>query len=1179
MKKRTGRLLSLLLVLALLLGLMPAAALAADGDLVVTMDDCTVIGTYMYEDAYLYTGPVPEGAMQVVFGDFAAEGSTITSMTATNTMLTDTNTAPLSGLFAYTREDAEHDVDNETLELSDDYAAYPFENCFGYFFMDEDYNMHAFFIVYEAETVPTEYDRSFTVTVGDTVVPETDIELVEDGYTYTDYAGKVTVVDTYIVTVPQGTETVLLTFGENRLAYNYTAAGDYLGGYYEDYQAGAATATVPLDYGDSTTQADGEIDYIQVQTPYDAAWNSVLLYAITFRYADEEPEPSEPEEPGKVWTPEEVRDNIAARYASFDFSGDGNALWFAADMMAYLSLFPETEARLSDEQKAALADKAIDALAGASSASDAAKSVIALAALGYDPTRLTAGDGSDLDGRETLDGLCFDGDALKGLDQPYYSYSLPYLMIAYQQLPDAEAALETMVAAALALKADWMDTTWGTDGLTPFLLALAPYAEADADVAAALEEALEALKAAQGADGSLGGSAASTGLALAGLRAIGVDPASICNAEGKSLVDGLMVYVADTGDAFLPTANSYSTEQGFRGLVALAGEAGYRIYDFAGQATEPGEASRRDVVFQVIPEDAAVTVTDAQGQVIQPVSGNSYADLPEGEYSYTVSLEGYESKSGTFTVAADSAMQTISVSLSRSEPEEEDGDDTVTIQVRVLAHDGETCGNALTYKSDAERYFSLLNAESYTAVLTAGVGTARDALLAALDDSGLSYTEESNGYFSAIGGYVEASHGARSGWMYLVDGQSPVVGAGDYVFEADAEMIWYFTDDYTGETGSEEFSDENEGGGDEDALAPGAVLEPEAEDTDEGVGKASVTAEEIEDAIRASEEAGGEEIAIVPAGTEGMDGVTVTVPKEGLEALAQNGGTALRIGTPYGELVLAPQGLANLAGEAGDSLQVTVSFQDGVTRVTLEMNGKDVAPEGGMLLRLPALGSGSVLLLLGEDGQETLVRKCALVGGRLLAKLPDSAALKIEDRAMTFGDTRNHWAQDAVTFVSARGLMTGVSEGSFAPDLPMSRAMFATVLFRLEDAAASAPCPFADVAEEAWYRDAVTWAAETGIVKGNGAGFDPNGAITREQLAVMLWRYAAYLGMDTGARGDLSSFADRDSISSWATDAIGWAVSEGLLNGKGDGRLDPGGNATRAEVATLLQRMITLLVK
>ena len=161
-----------------------------------------------------------------------------------------------------------------------------------------------------------------------------------------------------------------------------------------------------------------------------------------------------------------------------------------------------------------------------------------------------------------------------------------------------------------------------------------------------------------------------------------------------------------------------------------------------------------------------------------------------------------------------------------------------------------------------------------------------------------------------------------------------------------------------------------------------------------------------------------------------------------------------------------------------------------------------------------------------------------------------------------------HWASEAIAYVTGQGYFNGTSETTFGPSVPMSRAMLATVLWRMEgQPAPTGANAFTDVPAGQWYTDAVTWAAEQGIVTGTGNGlFDPNGNITREQLAVMLYRYAG--GAAAGA--DLSAYPDASSVSSWAVEAMGWAVSNGILSGNEAGQLSPGGAATRAEVAQML---------
>jgi uncharacterized repeat protein (TIGR02543 family) len=175
----------------------------------------------------------------------------------------------------------------------------------------------------------------------------------------------------------------------------------------------------------------------------------------------------------------------------------------------------------------------------------------------------------------------------------------------------------------------------------------------------------------------------------------------------------------------------------------------------------------------------------------------------------------------------------------------------------------------------------------------------------------------------------------------------------------------------------------------------------------------------------------------------------------------------------------------------------------------------------------------------------------------------------------------NSWFYDAVGYVHENGLMVGTSATAFSPNATTTRGMIVTILHRLEGTPApSAENPFTDVADGTWYTDAVIWAAESGVVSGYGGGnFGPTDAVTREQMAVILMNYAKLKNYDVSAEADLSAFNDQSAISSWAVDTMAWANAEGLINGKGGGALDPAGNATRAEVAAILQRFIEAFVK
>ena len=168
------------------------------------------------------------------------------------------------------------------------------------------------------------------------------------------------------------------------------------------------------------------------------------------------------------------------------------------------------------------------------------------------------------------------------------------------------------------------------------------------------------------------------------------------------------------------------------------------------------------------------------------------------------------------------------------------------------------------------------------------------------------------------------------------------------------------------------------------------------------------------------------------------------------------------------------------------------------------------------------------------------------------------------------------WYYDDVAYVYDTGLMTGLTVTAFGPNLSTTRGMIVTILWRMEnEPAAKHGCPFADVRRGSYYEQAIAWASENGIVTGFDAStFAPDRTITREQLAAILFRFAAYRGMDAVTlRENLSSFQDQAAISAYAVSALNWAVGEGLMQGTGD-KLEPTGSATRAQVAAMLRRFI-----
>ena len=175
----------------------------------------------------------------------------------------------------------------------------------------------------------------------------------------------------------------------------------------------------------------------------------------------------------------------------------------------------------------------------------------------------------------------------------------------------------------------------------------------------------------------------------------------------------------------------------------------------------------------------------------------------------------------------------------------------------------------------------------------------------------------------------------------------------------------------------------------------------------------------------------------------------------------------------------------------------------------------------------------------------------------------------------TFTDVGpDDWYAEAVNYAVSNGLFLGISETEFGPNVSMSRAMLVTVLHRMAGAPNAGTANFADVPADAWYTQAVAWAAANGIVQGvSDSRFAPNVPVTREQMATILYRYANHTGVAVdGGNGSLDGFRDVSAVSGYAVQAMGWAVDRGLISGVGDQRLSPGGSATRAQVAAILQR-------
>lgn len=221
--------------------------------------------------------------------------------------------------------------------------------------------------------------------------------------------------------------------------------------------------------------------------------------------------------------------------------------------------------------------------------------------------------------------------------------------------------------------------------------------------------------------------------------------------------------------------------------------------------------------------------------------------------------------------------------------------------------------------------------------------------------------------------------------------------------------------------------------------------------------------------------------------------------------------------------------------------------------------------------------AGTVAVRVKADDSEEIIKTSVTSETGVVVTIQDGDKVKIVDNSTEFTDVPDtYWGAEAIDFVSSRELMNGVGDKLFAPGHKLTRGQLCQLLYNLEDAPASGDSAFTDVADGAWFADAVDWAAFQGIVSGYGNGaFGPNDPITREQLTVMLYRYAQLKGYDVrvGEDTNILSYTDAQAISEYAVSAMQWACGAGIIKGTGDGSmLSPLGDATRAEVATMLMR-------
>lgn len=310
---------------------------------------------------------------------------------------------------------------------------------------------------------------------------------------------------------------------------------------------------------------------------------------------------------------------------------------------------------------------------------------------------------------------------------------------------------------------------------------------------------------------------------------------------------------------------------------------------------------------------------------------------------------------------------------------------------------------------------------------------------------------------------------------------------------------------------------------------------------------------------------------------EGIDGVYTTLTDELLTKLAAKSGT----------VSATPDFSKRSSGSSGGSSSGKTTYK--VTTSAVNNGGVNASPssaEKGATITItlsPDKGYKLDKLTVTDGSGKTVstVKKSDTVYTFTMPASAVKVGVSYVKATETPSETKfndvsaNDWFASAVDYVTGKGMMNGTADNTFSPKANTTRGMVVTVLYRLENQPSTSAASFTDVASGAYYANAVAWANANGIVSGYGSGkFGPNDKVIREQLAAILYRYAQYKKYDVSVGEDTNilSYDDAQSISSYAIPAIQWACGAGVVTGKSGSKLDPKGNATRAEVAAMLMR-------
>lgn len=361
---------------------------------------------------------------------------------------------------------------------------------------------------------------------------------------------------------------------------------------------------------------------------------------------------------------------------------------------------------------------------------------------------------------------------------------------------------------------------------------------------------------------------------------------------------------------------------------------------------------------------------------------------------------------------------------------------------------------------------------------------------------------------------------------------------------------------------------------------PAEEVKPTTSVTD-GTANSEVTGSQGSSLVEAAKQPGTDEVTVKVEPSSDVTAANVTIPASTVSGVGA-ANADLKVETPVADITLPSEALRTLGTGSGSVAVSAAINSDDTVSITVKKDNTAVETlSQPMKASIPAKDatSGTVAVIVNADGTRTIIKKSVADSGEMAMQLKGSATVKLVDNTRTFTDTANDWSKAGIDFATSHELFVGTSATTFSPNQAMTRGMIVTVLHRLEDTPAGSTVNFDDVKANDYFADAVAWANQNEIALGTGTGFNPNGNVTRQELAAFLFRYAKSIGLDTSRRSSLNGFTDGSAASSYSRDALEWCVNTGIIRGMGDNTLNPLGNASRAEVATMLQRFVVYINK